>query len=79
MKSLKEIIDKLIELNLTYFNSGIMSEEEQKKLKDLIIQYQIYYEYDLTKMYNGDKVWLYVTLYFIYLFRLVKSNLFTIV
>ena len=56
MKSLKEIIDELIELNLTYFNSGIMSEEEQKKLKDLIIQYQIYYEYDLTKMYNGDKV-----------------------
>lgn len=49
MKSLKEIIDELIELCLLFYNSGAMLEEEQKKLKDLLIQYQICYENDLIK------------------------------
>ena len=49
MKSLKEIIDELFELCLVFYNSGAMLEEEQKNLKDLLIQYQTYYENDLIK------------------------------
>lgn len=49
MKSLKEIIDGLIKLLVTYDKSGVMTEEERKIARDLISDYTIYYEYDLSK------------------------------
>lgn len=55
MKSLKEIIDELFELCLIFYNSGAMLEEEQKNLKDLLIQYQTYYENDLIKENKEEK------------------------
>lgn len=56
MKSLKEIIDELFELCLIFYNSGAMlEEEEQKNLKDLLIQYQTYYENDLIKENKEEK------------------------
>lgn len=55
MKSLKEIIDELFELCLVFYNSGAMLEEEQKNLKDLLIQYQTYYENDLIKENEEEK------------------------
>ena len=54
MKSLKEIIDGLIKLLVTYDKSGVMTEEERKVARDLIFEYITYYEYDLSKEINEE-------------------------